>query len=647
MSESQEITEEIAGSGRRQYRGWMAWVVKILSAIVPVYSIFYTLNITNLYFDIHFFATAYRALFLFLILALVFLLFPATKKATRDRLPWYDFLLILIALVPTLYELPIASEIGEGIKSGATTLEQVLFVVLMVLLFEAVRRTVGWAVLIVIMVSFLYANFAFVIPGLWGAPRFSFERLTEYMYLYDTGIFGMILGIGSTIVILFVTFGAFLINAGTAKLLMDGAMALAGRWRGGPAKVAVISSAAMATISGSGSANAGTTGAITIPLMKKIGYKPHFAAAVEAVASTGGMITPPVMGAIAFIMAEITGLGYRAVIVAAILPAVLYYIALYFQLDFEAAKLKLVGLTRDQLPSFRKALKAYWHLLIPIILLIILLVMRFDVLTSVIRCIGAVVIVSWFRKGTRMGFGKIIDALAQGTQGVIMVIVAMGAVGIIFGAVTLTGIGINLSVLIRDAAGGNLFLLAILTWIVVYASGMAIGELVVYIVMAVIVVPAFLDMGVPVLAAHMFIFLAGVSMLITPPNCPVVFVTCSIAGSGIWRTGFQAMKLAIVVFLVPFMLILNPVLILDGPPREIILAFITCIAAAYFLASGIVGYFIRELTWWQRLFFIIGGVALFVPGWQTDVVGLPIVLIAAFIHYVRWRRAKLSSVLPS
>lgn len=618
---------------KRQYQGWMAGFVKGLSAIVPLYSIFYILNISGLYFNLTFYETAFRSLFLSIALSLVFMLYPATSKAPRTRLPWYDLLLIVVALAPTLYAVFIAREIAWGERSGATVLEQALFVALMVVLFEGVRRLVGWPVLIIVLASFFYAKFAYLIPGLWGAPQFTFERLTEYMYLYDTGIFGMILGVGATIVILFNTFGVFLVTAGTSQLMMDGAMALVGRWRGGPAKVAILGSAAMATMSGSPTANAGTTGAITIPLMKKLGYEPSFAAAVEAVASTGGLITPPIMGTIAFIMAEITGLGYTAVIKAAIVPAILYYVCLYFQLDFEAIKLKLVGLPREQLPSLKKALREHWYLLLPIIFLVVRVTRRADVLDSVILAIGFTVVVSWCRKGTRMGLSKIIDALARSTQGVLIVVVAMAAIGIVFGSVILTGLSINLSTLIRDAAGGNLWLLAILTWIVVYVSGMAIGELVVYIVMAIIVVPAFVGMGVPVLAAHLFVFLTGVSMMITPPNCPVIFVTSSMAGSNMWETGFKAMKLAVVVFLTPFMLIFNPVLILIGPPGKIVLSFVTCIAAAYFLAAGIVGYLRRAATWWQRVLFVAGGVALLVPEWQLDLVGLLLVLIPTISQY--------------
>lgn len=643
MEEALEIEKTgvaINGGNQRQFKGWMARLVTIISALVPLCSIVYILNIPGLWFHVHFFQPAYLALFLFLSLALLFMLYPATKKAPHDRIPWYDIVLIIAALAPTLNEFLIASDVAYGTKLGATILDQILFAILLIVLSEAIRRTFGLSVLAVIIVAFLYAEFAFLLPGLWGAPRFSFERLTEFMYIYPDGIFGMVLGLGATIIILFVTFGRFLVNAGVAKLMMEGTLAIAGRSRGGPAKVAILASGAMATISGSPSANAATTGAITIPLMKELGYKPHFAAAVEAVASTGGVITPPVMGTVAFIMAEVTGLGYTAVIIAAIVPAILYYLALYFQLDFEAARLGLSGLDSKQLPSLRKSLGECWHLSLPIILLIVLLLIRYSVTDSALLAIAATILVSWLKKDTRMNFNKIVNALGQSIQAILGLVALMAAVGIVFGSVTLTGVGINLSTLITQASGGNIWLLAIFTWLVIYISGMAVAEIIVYVAMAVLIVPAFVNLGMPVLAAHMFVFFATVSSMITPPSCPPVYVTCAIAGSGLWRTGFQSMRLGIVVYLVPFVLIATPVLILYGTPLEIIVALAGCVGGIYFLSAGVVGYFLRAASWWQRLFFIAGSLSLFAPGWETDVLGLLIVLIPVSTQLIGWEKTR-------
>jgi TRAP transporter 4TM/12TM fusion protein len=509
-----------------------------------------------------------------------------------------------------------------GVKVGATSFDQTMFLVMLGVLFEAVRRSAGLAVLVVVVVAFVYAKFAYVLPGLWGAPEFEWERLTEYMYLYESGIFGMVLGVATTTVITFVTFGNFLIGAGSGTVIMDMAMAVAGKWRGGPAKVAVLSSGFMGMISGSPSSIVGTTGVLSIPLMKKIGYRPYFAGAVEAVAATGGQIMPPVMGSVAFIMGEVTGRGYAAVCVAAVLPALLYYICLYIQIDLEAKKAHMVGMPADQLPSLKKTIKDGWYLLFPIVLLIILIVAQADILESVLLCIPTAVVLSWLRKETRMGLRKIIDALARSTRAILMIVPAMAAIGIIFGTVTLTGLTVNLAGLITEAAGGRLWLLAILAWLVVYASGMAIGEMIIYIVMSIIVVPAFMAMGVPMMAAHMFIFYIGISMMITPPNCPPVYVACSIAGSDMWKTGFQAMKLGAVVFLIPFLIIFHPALIMEGSGLDIALAFANAVVAVYFMACAVSGHALVKAPWWQRVLFMAGGIILFLPFGYTTIIGL-------------------------
>jgi TRAP transporter 4TM/12TM fusion protein len=623
----------------------MSWVVKAFSALLPLLCCFFLLNITSYYFDTPFLTIAYLGLFLAVTLPLIFLLYPAVKKAPRDRLPWYDVVLALASLVPTLYESFVAHEIVYLGKVSATGLEQVLFVLLLLLLFEAVRRTVGLPVLAVIVISLGYTYFAHLLPGLWGAPKFSWDRLTMYMYLYDSGIFGFILEIAATIIILFVTFGTFLMSAGTGKFMVDCAVALGGRFRGGPAKVAIINSFLVGIASGSAGATVGMSGAMTIPLMKQVGYKPHFAAAVEAVTAVGAIISPPIMGTIAFIMAEITGLGYTAVMVGAILPTILYYICVYFQLDFEAAKLGLVGLPPEKLPSLRKALKEGWHLFLPIVLLIVLLVMQFEIMETVLYCVAGTIIVSWFRKETRLGLGKIVDALAGGTQQMLTVVPVMAAMGVVFGALTLTGLSINLSTLIRHLAGGNLWLLAILVAVFMYIAGMGVGETTTYLVLAIIVAPTFVDLGVPVLAAHMFIFIVGASMFITPPNCPAVFVACSIAGSEMWRTGFQAMKLGILAFITPFLLLFDPAFILLGSALHITISMIVAIVGIYFLAAGIEGYLFREASWWQRLLFIAGGIALFIPGWKTDLMGILLVAIPVWVQFVMWRRARRLAVL--
>ena len=633
------LEESVERNQWRQYKGVMGWVIKAVSALIPLYSIFYIMNFTGFYFQTVFYSVAYLAIFLFLILALVFLLYPATRKSPRNSLPWYDILLIMASAVPTIYQFVIAGDVAWGSKVVASPLDQVLFVVLLVVLAEAVRRTAGVSILIIIVFFIVYAYLAYLLPGLWGSPRYSWKDLTAYMYLFDSGIFGSLLDIGATIIILFSVFGVFLLAAGVGKVIMDSTMAVAGRWRGGPAKVAIIASGFLGTMSGSPIANIATVGPVTIPLMKRLGYRADFAGAVEAVASTGGQLMPPVMGSIAFIMAQLVGVTYGAVCIAAILPALLYYICLYFQLDFEAAKLGLAGLPRHELPSLKKVVGAGWYLLLPIVLLMVLLLMRFDAMKAALYSIGAVIVVSWFRKATRMGFGRIVNALAGGTKSAMVVMPMMATLGIISGSMTVTGLAVNLSALIRDVAGGNIWFLAIFVWVFLYIAGMGVAPQITYLALAIIIAPAFVDLGIPLLVAHMFIFIAGLSMFITPPNCPAVFVACTISGAKMWSTGFQSMKLGIIAFIVPFMILANPALMMRGTVGEIALAFVSSILGAYFWAGGVEGYLIRKASGWQRLFFIAGATCLFIPGWKTDTVGLLLVVVPALTQFMAWRRA--------
>lgn len=629
------MTEDSSeGIRYRRYSGAMAIVVKTISIALPLYSILFILNIVGRYFHIVFYPVSFTALFLALVLILIFLLIPATRSAPKYKLPWYDALLCLASLAPTVYIFINFERIFLDVQQvWATPTEQTLFVVLIVVLFEAMRRTVGWPVLVLAAFFMLHAEFGYILPGLLGAVPFSFSGLTTYMYLYDTGIFGFVLGLAATIIIAFVTFGHFLNQAGGGKFFINLALSISGRVRGGPAKVAIVSSALFGTISGSPAANVGVTGAVTIPMMKRLGYKPHFAAAVETIASTGGILTPPVMGAIAFVMADLTQTSYGAICIAALLPAALYYVCLYFQLDFEAARLKLAGLPRQEVPSARLTLMEGWPFLIPLVMLVILLmVLQHNPIESILYAIVAIVVISWFKKTTRMGLQKILNALAASGQAMMMIAPICAVVGIIMGSVSLTGLGINLSVVITEAAGSQLWTLAILAGVAIYLSGMGISILIIYIVFAILVAPAMVELGVPILAAHMFIFYAGASMFFTPPFCPSVYIAASMAGAPMWKTAFQAMKLGIVCYLIPFVLIFKPAILLIGSSSEIIIAIATSLIGALFLAVGVEGYFLRAVTWWQRILFFAGGICMFIPGWMTDVAGIVMAILPLLLQ---------------
>ncbi len=620
----------------RNYHGRTAIAIRSIAIAVPVLATIYIFDVPRRYFNFLVFHSSYTSFFLSLVLLLVFLRIPATKSSPTNKLPWYDALLAVLGLIGCLYLSVNFPSIYILDRVYATTAEIILFFITLIVISEAIRRTLGWSILILGILFLFHAKFAYLFPGLLGGPKYSLSDLTCYIYLYQFGFFGMVLEIAATIIIIFLVFGSFLQEAGAGKFFTDLALSVAGHMRGGPAKVAVISSAFFGTISGSPVANVGTTGAITIPMMKNIGYQPHFAAAVESVASTGGVVMPPVMGAVAFIMAEYTKMGYTAVCIAAILPAILYFICVFAQLDLEAAKLGLSGLPREQLPGLRATLKQGWPFLIPLLFLVVLLmVIQYDPLESIFYTILVLIIVSWFKKETRMGVNKILNGLENGTRSIFLVAPICAFVGILTGSVALTGLGVNLSVILVEFAAGSLIVLAVLAGLVVYLMGMGIGAIITYILLAIIVAPAMVKIGVPVMVAHMFIFYMGCSMFFTPPNCPAVFVASGIAGSKIFRTGFTAMRLGIICYLVPFVILYNPALILIGQPTEIVLSVTTSVLGVFSLAAGIEGYLFTESNWWQRVLFIGGGVCLFIPGWLSDVIGLALLALPVI---AQWRK---------
>jgi TRAP transporter 4TM/12TM fusion protein len=611
-------------------------VVKAIAIGLPLYAIFYLSN-APYYLRIDFLSLAYNALFLGLGLVLVFLLVPATKKAPRDRLPWYDLLLVLGGLVTTLY---VVVNINEIIVHGAlaTTTEMVLGFSLLLILSEAVRRTLGWAMVGVAGVFFLYIKFGYLLPSPFYVPGFSWSAIMAYVYSSSQGIFSMIVGIAATIIIIFITFGALLQASGAGSFFINLALSLVGATRGGPAKVAVVASALFGTVSGSATANVGITGSISIPMMKSIGYKPHFAAAVEAVSSTGGLLMPPVMGAVAFILADFADLSYSYVALVATLPAILYFLAIFTQVDFEAAKTGLRGLPRQELPSLRTTLKEGWHFLVPLVLLVVLMMGRqYEPVPAALYAIGATVLVSLLRKETRLTPRRIADGLQNAAQ-ITMEIVPLAALaGVITAAVAITGLGLRLAAMLTNIAGGNLLALALLAALASYVMGMGVSSIAGYILLAILVAPALVALDVPLIVAHLFIYYMTLSTFITPPLCPAVYVASGIARSPPFTTGFQAMRLGIVCYIVPFIFLYNPELLLIGTPVGIALAAVTAIVGVISLASGIEGWLLGRLNWLQRLMFFGAGLAMLVPEWTTDIIGIGIIAGAVLWHWVSLR----------
>ncbi len=503
----------------------------------------------------------------------------------------------------------------------------------------------GWAMIIIVLFFLIHAKFTYLFPGALHGPVFSWARVFNYIYLSNQGIFGVVLGVATTIIIGFMTFGAFLDVSGAGNTFMKLALALLGHVRGGAAKVAVVGSAMFGTVTGSPLAEIGVIGNFSIPLMKRIGYNPTFAAAAEAAAACGGVIDPPVMGAVAFVMADFTGIGYGKIAIAAILPAILYYLSLYFQLDLRAAATGLVGLPKAELPKLREALKESWVLFLPLAVLIIwLMVYQEEPTTSVFIALGVLMIMGFLNPRNRLTLSKVVKSLESAGTSMIDITPICALAGIIVGSITLTGLGINLSSYLVSLSGGNLLLLSLLTGAAIYIMGMGISAIATYILMAVLVAPAMVQMGVPVLVSHFFIFYIGVSMFITPPYAPAAYVAAAVAGADPMRVGYQAMKLAIVAYLVLFVSIYQPALLMEGTALEVVVAAVTAIIAVYCLSVGFEGYCLTFLKWPERFFWLAGGFLLFVPSIRLIAPGLLLVAIGLAIQWVK--RKRTMNLLP-
>lgn len=630
--------EEEETKRRRKLSGPMGWVVRVLAIALPVYSFLYIMNfLTPL--GLFIYSGTHNAIFLAAVLTILYLLVPATRSAPRNRVPWYDFIFIGMGLVGIIY-IAIAYEdllVAGGV--GITPAQQILGLFTIIVIMEAVRRTMGWAMIIIVLFFLIHAKFTYLFPGILHGPKFSSARVLNYLYLSNQGIFGMVLGIASTIIVSFMIFGAFLDVSGAGNTFMKVALALLGHVRGGAAKVAVLGSALFGTVTGSPIAEIGVVGSFTIPLMKRIGYSPVFAGAAEAAAACGGVIDPPVMGAVAFVMADFTGIGYGKIAVAAILPAILYYLSIFFQLDLRAAATGLTGLPKAELPSVKEALKESWLLFIPIAVLVIwMMVLNEEPTTSVYIALGALILLTLFNPGKRLTLAKVIKSLENAGTSMIDITPICALAGLIVGSITLTGLGINLSSLLVTLSGGSLLFLSILTAVAIYIMGMGIAVIATYILMAILVAPAMVQMGVPILVAHFFIFYIGVSMFITPPYAPAAYVAAAVAGADPMRVGYQAMRLAIVAYLVPFISIFQPALLWIGTPFQVVVATVSGIIAIYCLSVGFEGYCLTFLRWPERFIWLAGGFLLFVPHVNTIIPGLALIGIGFFVQVLRRRR---------
>jgi len=564
--------------------------------------------------------------------------------AGARRVPWYDMLLMASVLVGAGYVLVFFEEVRDyGMYGELDTLGIIVTLCLALPLLEGIRRTTGW-VLPVIILTFVFGTiFQRFLPGLLYGKGYPIERLLYSAYVGESGIFGLPLHVAANIVIMFLIFGAIMQGAGAGKWFIDVALALTGWSRGGPAKAAVLSSALFGSISGSPSSNAATTGVFTIPLMIKIGYRPAFAGAVEAVASTGGQILPPVMGSIAFVMAEWIEVSYAEVALAALVPALLYFLIVFVSVHLQAHKDGIPALARADLPKLWPAMRQGWHYLLPIAAMIwLLIVERYPPGMSAMYA-SMVAIGASFLSGQRGNWltpTRILHCFEDGVRRWVVVAAITGSVGIMIGALELSGVGIKLSSFIVDLSSGNLYLALFLIGGASLIVGMGLDAIPAYITLATLMAPALVDLGVPLIAAHLFVVYWGLASFYTPPMCIVVYVTIGIAGSKVWETGWEAVRLGIAAFLIPFAFAINPGLLLHGDIGRIVLATGTATVGAVLVACGVRAFLLRNLNALESVVIFGAGVLLILPGFKLPLAGLAIAAAMAAVQFIQARAVR-------
>ncbi|MBR1418631.1 MAG: TRAP transporter permease, partial [Synergistaceae bacterium] len=571
-----------------------------------------------------------RAFHCIFLLCFTFILFPAYKGERRDKkfINLIDLVLIILTCFVFGYLILNYTRIAQN-GGRLTSFELILAGLGLILAFEAARRASGN--LAVLALIFLAYNWLGVyLPGRLGHNGFTLKRVLASQFWGTQGILGTGIGVSASYIFLFVVFGSFLKHSGFSKFINDFALTLVGRTPGGPAKVSVIASALMGMINGSAIANVATTGTFTIPLMKQTGYKSEFAGAVEATASTGGQFCPPVMGAVGFVMAEFLNISYTRVMLAAIIPAFLYYLGLLFAVHFEAKRLGLSGLSRENIPDAVKVIKEQGHLVLPLIILIALMFMGYTPLYAAVFAIFATVISSWLRKDTRMDLNKIILALHEGAQSAIAVGVCCVIIGVIIGTVTLTSLGLNMGYLILSVVkNNNIYLAGFLVMIMSVILGMGVPGVAAYVIVQAVAVPVLIKVGVEPIAAHMFCLIYACLSNITPPVAMSAYVASGIANSNQTLTGLLSVRLGLIGFIIPFFFLNNNILLIGihSSLAASLRAAITASLGTVALVAGLEGWLLKKCSIIYRLILIAVAPLMLYPGLTTDLIGLALLIL--------------------
>lgn len=603
---------------KRKLTGELARIVSgicVALALYQLYSIIYAYPTVIVYRGIH----------ISVLVALVFLSYTAPGQA-REKRPPADSVCALLALAAGLYIIVNGDRLAfrRFFLDPVAWPDKAVGMLMVILVLEATRRVVGYPLTLLAVLFLGYPFFGAYIPGLFGHRGFSLTKVIETSFLTTSGVFGMPVGIASTYVFMFTLFGEILTASGAGDVLYDLSRSLAGSWRGGMAKTAVVASALFGSISGSPIANVATTGSFTIPMMKKIGYPAHFAGAVETAASCGGTIMPPVMGAVAFVMAEVLGVNYAEIIVIALIPALLYFGSVFLGVDSAAIKLGLQGLPNSELPRFGPTLLRGFRHLGPLAWLVYRILSGYTINRAVFESTLLIILGSFLTRDRkqRMSVRKLYTALENAVKGIMMIAIACSAAGIIVGIISLTGVGVKFTSVVLALASGRLFLALILTAVVTVILGMGMNITPTYILSASLAAPGLVKAGIEPMAAHMFILYFAAMATMTPPVAMAAYTAASIADSDPMRVGFTAVRLGIVAYIIPFVFIYRPELLLHGAPLHIVLSGLAILAGCYALANGINRWLLRPTTRSEQLGLLLSALALFWPDYRLNLVGL-------------------------
>ncbi|MCZ9890216.1 TRAP transporter permease [Brachyspira hyodysenteriae] len=628
----------------RKYSDWKKYLIIVISVVFCLFQLYSILSgkIT---------AQVVRATHLAFVILLAYLLFPMKKDMPKDKLPWYDVIFAIIGAGSWSY-ITINFETIVRRAGIYTTTDIIIGIIGILLVFEACRRIVGLPILVISIIFIIYALFGAYAPGFLNHRGYSLQRLVSHLFYNTEGIMGTPIGASATFIFLFIFFGALLDKTGIGQFFIDICNAIAGGFDGGPAKVAVLTSAMFGTVSGSSVSNTVGTGSFTIPMMKSLGYRPEFAGAVEASASTGGQLMPPIMGAASFLMAESLGIPYMEVAKAAIIPAILYFTGIFIMVHLEAKKTGLKGLSRDSLPKIGELLMKKGYLVIPLATIIYFFVLGKTAIyaglmgiiaAGLVAIVNSIVDIIMKRK-VSFGFNDLIDVFVNAARNIISVAVACAMAGVIIGVITLTGLGLKIGAGLISISGGIPLLLLFLTMISSIILGMGVPTTANYLITSTIAASAIIGLGYEPLAAHMFVFYFGIIADVTPPVALAAMAGAAIAKSDPLKTGIEATKLSIGAFIIPYMFIFNPdILMINTTIADVIPILITSLIGMFGVSAGLEGYVFRKCKPYERILFIVAGLLSIYPEFYSDIIGIAIIAVLVVVQIATRNKNKMNT----